>query len=96
MASRASNSSAPFGEGRTEEVKMTTRYTNEEWASFIAEVEADIVTSDRPYPVPAIGSPAFAKTIDHTLLKLEARPVQFDELCSEARVDGFAVRLNVA
>lgn len=71
---------------------MPTRYTNEEWAKFIGEVERDIVVSKEPYPCPEIGSPAFAKAIDHTLLKLEARSVQFDQLCAEARVDGFAVR----
>lgn len=70
---------------------MTTRYTNEEWTTFIAEVEQGIVVSQEPYPCPAIGSPAFAKTIDHTLLKLDAKAVQFDSLCAEARVDGFAV-----
>ena len=69
---------------------MTTRYTNEEWASIIAQTSAELPIPLLPYACPAIGSPAFAKTIDHTLLKLDARPVQFDELCAEARVDGFA------
>ena len=70
---------------------MTTRYTNDEWTLFIAEVERDLFVSQEPYPCPLIGSPALAKTIDHTLLKLEARAVQIDALCAEARVDGFAV-----
>lgn len=35
------------------------------------------------------------RTIDHTLLKLETRPVQVDDLCAEARVDGFAVRESI-
>jgi len=70
---------------------MTTRYTSEEWAKFIAEVEGEVKETQEPYPCPDIGSPAFAKTIDHTLLKLEARPIQFDSLCAEARVGAFAV-----
>ena len=70
---------------------MTTRYTNEEWATIIARVEKGVVVSQEPYPYPQIGSPAFAKAIDHSLLKLVAREVQFDDLCAEARVQGFAV-----
>ena len=70
---------------------MTARYTNAEWAAIIAKTEKEIVVSQNAYECPEIGSPAFMKTIDHTLLKLEARSVQFDDLCAEARVDGFAV-----
>lgn len=44
-----------------------------------------------PYTCPEIGSVEFTKTIDHTLLKLEARPPSFDDLCAEARVNDFAV-----
>jgi len=72
-------------------VKSTTRYTDEEWAKFIAEVEKTIVVTSEPYLCPDVGGPALAETIDHTLLKLEARAVQFDDLCAEARVNGFAV-----
>jgi hypothetical protein len=75
-------------------VKMTTRYTNEEWTRFIAKVERDVQVTDAVYPCPKLGSKAFAKTIDHTLLKLEAKLPQFDAVCSEARVDGFAVSLT--
>ena len=70
---------------------MSIRYTNHEWETFIKQTESIIDVSTEPYLTPEIGSPAFLKTIDHTLLKLEARNVQFDELCAEARVDGFAV-----
>ena len=31
------------------------------------------------------------KTMDHTLLKLDATPSQFDDICAEARVNSFAV-----
>lgn len=75
---------------------MTLRYTNAEWASIIEETEKNLVVSQEPYPYPEIGSPAFMKTMDHTLLKLDAKSIQFDELCSEARVDGFAVCLCVS
>jgi len=70
---------------------MTTRYTNAEWATFISEVERDLVVSDELYFCPRVGSAAFAETIDHTLLKLEAKTTQIDALCAEARVDNFAV-----
>ncbi len=71
---------------------MTTRYTNEEWAVRIRDFERDLVVPRRQHPYPPIGSPAFAKLIDHTLLKLEATPTQIDTLCSEARSYGFKVR----
>lgn len=73
---------------------MTVRYTNDEWARFFAEVEREIEVSHEPLPYPDAGSPAFAKTIDHTLLKLDSRPADFDALCAEARKDGFAVSHN--
>ena len=73
---------------------MTLRYTNAEWAAIIEETINDLVVSHEPYPYPEIGSTAFMKTMDHTLLKLDAKSIQFDELCSEARVDSFAVCSN--
>ena len=42
------------------------------------------------YRVPGLADPAFNRTIDHTLLKLDAKAVQLDNLCAEARVHGFA------
>ncbi|KAK4989920.1 hypothetical protein LTR66_006927 [Elasticomyces elasticus] len=69
---------------------MTTRYTDAEWASIIHQTENSLVVKETPYPCPAIGSSAFAKTIDHTLLKLQATAMQIDALCAEARVAGFA------
>lgn len=73
---------------------MTSRYTNTEWTAIIEQTERELVVSQDPYPCPEIATPAFMKTIDHTLLKLEARSAQFNDLCAEARVDGFAVRRN--
>lgn len=77
--------------GRKTDCRVMSRYTNAEWAAIIAQTERDLVVSHRPHACPEISSPAFCKTIDHTLLKLEARDVQFDELCAEARTDRFAV-----
>lgn len=71
---------------------MTSRYTNEEWAAIVAQTARDLRSTPSTYECPEVPSPAFFKTVDHTLLKLEARDVQFDELCAEARTDGFAVR----
>ena len=68
-----------------------TRYTNREWAGIVDQTERDLEILQEPFPCPDIGSPAFMKTIDHTLLKLDAKAVQFHELCAEARVDRFAV-----
>jgi hypothetical protein len=70
---------------------MTLRYTNAEWEEFIQQTVDGVDVSQYPYPCPDIGSPGFMKTMDHTLLKLDARPSQFDDLCAEARVNSFAV-----
>lgn len=68
-----------------------SRYTDAEWTAIIAQTERDLVVSDAPRRCPDVPSTEFFKTIDHTLLKLEVREVQFDELCAEARTDRFAV-----
>lgn len=70
---------------------MTTRYTDDEWASIIAQTERNVRVLEVPRPCPSIDSPDFARTIDHTLLKIEATSKQIDGLCAEARVAGFAV-----
>lgn len=73
-----------------------SRYTDAEWAAIIARTEQDLVVSPEPYPCPEVPSTAFTKTIDHTLLKLDVKEVQFDELCAEARTDRFAVSLSLS
>lgn len=72
---------------------MTTRYTNAEWEAIIADTQQDVLAAitEEPRPCPMIGSREFARTIDHTLLKIEATRAQIDTLCAEARVAGFAV-----
>ncbi|KAF7187576.1 Deoxyribose-phosphate aldolase [Pseudocercospora fuligena] len=70
---------------------MTTRYTDDEWSKIIADAETSIkVDSSNKYPIPEIGSEDFTRTVDHTLLKLDAKSNQFDDLCAEARVNKFA------
>lgn len=73
---------------------MTDRYTNEEWAAQIEETQRKVKVEEgkaRTYEAPAIASTEFAKTIDHTLLKLDATAAQIDALCSEARTENFKV-----
>ena len=87
-------------------VDMTDRYTDEEWAQQIAETQRRVLHEVQArgkveggggggggwkYPIPETGSVKFAKTIDHTLLKLDAKKEGIDALCSEARTEGFKV-----
>jgi deoxyribose-phosphate aldolase len=36
-----------------------------------------------------------AKTVDHTVLKLDANSVAIDGMCAEARTEGFKVRFYI-
>lgn len=77
---------------------MTDRYTNEEWAAQIAETQKKVkaeLSAKRKYEAPQIGSKEFAETIDHTVLKLDATTKAIDDLCAEARTEGFKVRINI-
>ncbi|KZM19717.1 Deoxyribose-phosphate aldolase [Ascochyta rabiei] len=88
---------------------MTDRYTNEEWAAQIAETQKAVLKevesgerAKKVYAGPRMrdGGEALkelAKTVDHTVLKLDATSTQIDSLCSEARTEDFksvCVRLN--
>ncbi|KAL1611477.1 hypothetical protein SLS59_000196 [Nothophoma quercina] len=88
---------------------MTDRYTNQEWAAQIAETQKavlkEVESGERAaklYEGPRMrnGNEALkelAKTVDHTVLKLDATGAQIDSLCSEARTEDFksvCVRLN--
>ncbi|KAJ4984292.1 deoxyribose-phosphate aldolase [Stagonosporopsis vannaccii] len=88
---------------------MTDRYTNEEWAAQIAETRKAVLKevesgerAQKVYEGPKMrnGNEALkelAKTVDHTVLKLDATSAQIDSLCSEARTEEFksvCVRLN--
>ncbi|KAH9826596.1 DeoC/LacD family aldolase [Teratosphaeria destructans] len=77
-------------EGEADDAEdMMTRYTDDEWASFISALDVK-VEEGKKYDRPHLGGKQFPKTIDHTLLKLDAKAVQIDEICSEALVEGFA------
>ncbi|EDU50029.1 DeoC Deoxyribose-phosphate aldolase [Pyrenophora tritici-repentis] len=88
---------------------MTDRYTNEEWKAQIDETVKNVlkevasgVRAKKVYEGPSMrnGEEALkqlAKTVDHTVLKLDATSTVIDGLCSEARTEGFksvCVRLN--
>lgn len=88
---------------------MTDRYTNEEWAKQIEETQNAVLKevnsgerAKKVYEGPRMrnGEEALAqlaKTIDHTVLKLDATSTAIDGLCSEARTEKFksvCVRLN--
>ncbi|KAF1941255.1 aldolase [Clathrospora elynae] len=80
---------------------MTDRYTNEEWKAQIDEtvrhVMKEVESGERArkvYPGPRMrnGEEALgelARTMDHTVLKLDTTGVVVDGLCGEARTEGF-------
>lgn len=70
----------------------TTRYTESEWRAIISDVARELQVYEQDY-CPDMDKIDIARTIDHTLLKLDASPKQIDELCAEARVANFAVHL---
>jgi len=57
---------------------MTTRYTQDDWIAIFDEAEQALPGRFPEYKVPAVGSPAFADTIDHTILKLGATQEDID------------------
>ena len=71
--------------------RMTTRYTDEEWLDPINQAEKDLPSTPVIFKAPDVGTEAFAKTIDHTLLKLDATKEQVDAICEEARRFDFKV-----
>ena len=68
--------------------------TNEEWKAVIAEVAAEVDAAQPKVAIPAssLTPKSLAKTIDHTLLKLDATEDQVTQLCKEAVQYDFAVR----
>ena len=83
----------------------TSRYTNAEWEALTAQTQRAIAGAEQKQQqqngssngssngahVVDMDQAALAKTIDHTLLKLEATLPQIDGLCDEARRERFAV-----
>ena len=70
---------------------MASTYTQDDWLALFDRAGRDLPKTPVVYKAPAIGTTAFAQTIDHTLLKLEATAEQVDALCEEARRFGFKV-----
>ncbi|KAL6712479.1 hypothetical protein ACN47E_000356 [Coniothyrium glycines] len=88
---------------------MTDRYTNEEWNALIQETVKNVMEevdsgerAKKLYDGPRMRNGVealkkLAKTVDHTVLKLDATSKAIDGLCSEARTEDFksvCVRLN--
>ncbi|WPH01712.1 Hypothetical protein R9X50_00456400 [Acrodontium crateriforme] len=76
---------------------MAANYTTDEWEALIHKTATTLVVSENEYECPPIGTRDFGKTIDHTLLKVEATSVQIDGICEEAKEGEFAsvcVRVN--
>ncbi|QIW99305.1 hypothetical protein AMS68_004823 [Peltaster fructicola] len=56
--------------------------TDEQWKQLIDAASRAMKVSNEPRALP---TSAISKTLDHTLLKLDATPSQIDALCEEAR-----------
>jgi deoxyribose-phosphate aldolase len=84
---------------------MTDRYTNEEWKVQIDETINNVMKevdsgarAEKVYQGPRMRSgeealKELAKTVDHTVLKLDATTTTIDGLCGEARTENFKVCL---
>lgn len=75
---------------------MTNRYTQNEWLAIIDESKRNLHNRRIDYKAPNIGTRNFSRTIDHTLLKLDATKEQVDKLCEEARRHDFKVDLQAS
>ena len=70
---------------------MTEGNTQDEWLNLIEQAEQGVPSTFTEYKVPGLGTQGFAKSIDHTLLKLETTESQIDVLCEEAKKYDFKV-----
>ena len=70
---------------------MATRNTKKEWLDVIEQTQKGIPSTFNEYKAPGLGTLGFAKSIDHTLLKLDTKSSQIDTLCEEARHHEFKV-----
>lgn len=70
---------------------MTKGNTQDEWLNLIEQAEQGAPSTFTKYKAPGLRTQGFAKSIDHTLLKLEATESQIDELCEEAKKHDFKV-----
>lgn len=74
---------------------MTAKSTQDEWVAIFDDAEQTLPGISPVCRAPTIGSAAFARTIDHTILKLEASQEDIDRLCAEARKYVFKVRQDI-
>lgn len=74
---------------------MTKGNTKDEWLNVIEQAEQGVPSTFTKYEAPELGTQGFAKSIDHTLLKLEATESQIDQLCEEAKKHEFKVNLPI-
>lgn len=72
---------------------MTSGHTYDEWLTILEQAENGISSTSQEYKAPGPETEDFAKSIDHTLLKLEATQSQVDALCEEARKHNFKVTI---
>ncbi|EKG11585.1 Deoxyribose-phosphate aldolase/phospho-2-dehydro-3-deoxyheptonate aldolase [Macrophomina phaseolina MS6] len=77
----------------------TAPSTDADWQKLAEEVQRKLVIDETAGKglVSSLTLESLAKTVDHTLLKLDATEAQIDALCEEAKKDKFAtvcVRLN--
>ena len=72
-----------------------TGNTKDGWLDIIEQAEQGLPSTFTKYKVPEFGTQGFAKSIDHTLLKLEATKSQIDRLCEEAKKHDFKVTLPI-
>lgn len=74
--------------------------SDQEWhdlaASTLASLQLEISAPASSHEAPAPGTPAFAKTIDHTLLKVDADEEGISKICGEARAYNFKVSMHHA
>lgn len=72
--------------------------TSEQWASELASITPHILSAPAEQVESSISKPdaAFARYIDHTLLKPDATPAQIDALCDEALKYNFKVSPGAA
>lgn len=71
----------------------STPSTDADWQKLAEEIQAKLVIDEDAGKevVSKLTCESLAKTIDHTLLKLDATEAQIDALCEEAKREKFAV-----
>lgn len=74
---------------------MTTISTQDEWVAIFNEAEQNLPGTLPTQKAPTVGSAAFARTIDHTILKPGITQENIDSLCAEARKHMFKVRQSI-